>query len=87
VVEPAYYNYGSYHFCVGAIAVGNAQFGQGSELIFLDEVGCVGSESTLIECRANAVGIHDCSHEEDAGVQCKILGLHTKLMLGPNLRS
>ena len=54
----------------GAIASGNAQFGQGSGSIFLDEVMCTGFESNLTSCPANPVGAHDCVHEEDAGVQC-----------------
>ena len=54
----------------GANATGNAQFGQGLGSIFLDEVMCTGFESNLTRCPANAVGVHDCVHEEDAGVQC-----------------
>jgi hypothetical protein len=50
----------------------NAQFGSGSGAIFLDEVRCVGNESRLIDCPANAIGDHDCIHSEDAGVQCAI---------------
>jgi hypothetical protein len=67
---------------VGAIGVGNAQFGEGSGPIFLDEVRCLGFESRLIECPANPVGNHDCSHMEDAGVQCEFLSL--RLGLGPS---
>ena len=31
---------------------------------------CTGFESNLTSCPANPVGVHDCVHEEDAGVQC-----------------
>ena len=34
----------------GAVAFTSAQFGVGSDPIFLDEVGCSGSESNLIDC-------------------------------------
>ena len=56
----------------GATAFGVARFGQGSGLIFLDEVQCVGFESRLRECPANPIGGHDCDHSEDAGVQCAL---------------
>jgi hypothetical protein len=36
----------------------------------LDNVGCSGAESRLIDCSHNAIGSHDCSHSEDAGVTC-----------------
>ena len=38
--------------------------------IWLDEVQCTGSELRLIDCPANAIGIHNCGHSEDAGVRC-----------------
>ena len=38
--------------------------------IYLDEVNCTGEESQLLECRHNGIGVHDCSHYQDAGVRC-----------------
>ena len=38
--------------------------------ILLDEVNCTGEESQLLECRHNGIGVHDCSHYQDAGVRC-----------------
>ena len=38
--------------------------------IWLDNVNCHGTETRLIDCPANALGVHDCDHTEDAGVRC-----------------
>ena len=51
-------------------ALGEAYFGEGSGPIHYDEVTCNGTETRLADCAHNGVGIHDCSHSEDAGVQC-----------------
>ncbi|NWX80002.1 HIPL1 protein, partial [Alca torda] len=48
-----------------------AEFGEGTSLrILLDDVQCSGQEKTLLECDHADVGMHNCSHEEDAGVVC-----------------
>ena len=54
----------------GVISFQNAQFGQGSGRIWLDDVMCLGSEPSLIGCPASPIGTHNCGHSEDAGVQC-----------------
>ncbi|XP_021237377.1 deleted in malignant brain tumors 1 protein-like isoform X9 [Numida meleagris] len=51
-------------------APGSAHFGQGSDPIWLDNVHCIGTESTLEECTLNNWGEHNCGHSEDAGVVC-----------------
>ena len=39
--------------------------------IWLDEVQCTGNETRLIDCPASNLGIHDCTHDQDAGVRCR----------------
>ena len=54
----------------GVTAFSRAAFGEGTGPILLDNVNCFGTESRLADCFANAIGSHDCSHDEDAGVRC-----------------
>ena len=49
----------------------NAYFGQGSGPIWLDNVLCKGTESTLAGCGHLGVDINvGCDHYDDAGVRC-----------------
>ncbi len=51
-------------------AFSNAYFGQGTGPIYLDDVTCFGSETSLDQCFASEFGQHNCHHFEDAGVRC-----------------
>ena len=46
----------------------SARFGAGSGQIWLDNVGCSGSESSIENCPHNGWGIENCDHGEDASV-------------------
>ena len=49
----------------------------GTGQIWLDNVQCVGNETRLIDCPANQLGVHNCMHFEDAGVNCQVAVIST----------
>ena len=65
-------------FLTGATAFVRASFGPGTGPILLDNVGCSGSETRLVDCINNGIGVNNCGHNEDAGVrcQCKLYYMH-----------
>ncbi|XP_041485964.1 deleted in malignant brain tumors 1 protein-like [Lytechinus variegatus] len=59
----------------GALAaLPNAEFGEGSGEIFLDEVQCNGTETNIQNCKHNGIRVHNCMHKEDASVICRQAG-------------
>ena len=57
----------------------DAFYGQGSGRTWLDDVDCVGTESSIGDCLHSGWGYHNCDHIEDAGVKCN--GSYGKLIL------
>ncbi|KAK3544708.1 hypothetical protein QTP86_026111 [Hemibagrus guttatus] len=51
-------------------ALHHSHFGSGSGFIWMDDVSCTGSESTLKNCGSVEFGKHNCDHDKDAGVIC-----------------
>uniref|UniRef100_A0A4W4DYR4 SRCR domain-containing protein n=1 Tax=Electrophorus electricus TaxID=8005 RepID=A0A4W4DYR4_ELEEL len=59
-------------------AVHNAHFGPGSGPIWMDNVTCSGSESTLKNCRSAGWGKHNCNQTNNVGIICSV-----RLVSGP----
>uniref|UniRef100_A0A670Y884 Neurotrypsin n=1 Tax=Pseudonaja textilis TaxID=8673 RepID=A0A670Y884_PSETE len=49
------------------------EFAPGQSFILLDDVACIGTESSLMDCPHSNWGQHDCSHEEDVGIRCSLV--------------
>ena len=60
----------SFTFLAGAQSLGKAFFGQGSGPVFMNNVECQGTEDSIFFCLSDAIGVHDCDHNNDAGVVC-----------------
>ena len=56
----------------GAASYSNAVFRPGSGPIWLDNLGCSGSEFSLLQCPHRGKGVHNCIHHEDVTVSCLI---------------
>jgi hypothetical protein len=46
------------------------RFGGGSGQIWMDNLACDGTQSSLEACGHNGWGTHNCGHHEDVGVEC-----------------
>uniref|UniRef100_A0A3B4BL78 SRCR domain-containing protein n=1 Tax=Pygocentrus nattereri TaxID=42514 RepID=A0A3B4BL78_PYGNA len=57
-------------------ALSDAHYGPGSGPIWMNNMSCSGSETTLKNCRSDGWRKHNCSHFKDAGVVClgKLVG-------------
>uniref|UniRef100_A0A3B4DWN1 SRCR domain-containing protein n=1 Tax=Pygocentrus nattereri TaxID=42514 RepID=A0A3B4DWN1_PYGNA len=51
-------------------ALSDAHFGSGSGPVWMDDIDCSGSESTLKNCRSGRWGKNNCDHNKDVGVIC-----------------
>ena len=55
-------------------AYGSAYFGAGEGPIWLDNLQCNTSESRLEDCPNKGLLVNDCTHNQDAGVECITTG-------------
>ena len=55
----------------GAIPHYGAFYGQGSGPIFLSQLHCTGSESSILDCARDVYSMMLCTHSKDAGVECQ----------------
>ena len=51
-----------------------------SNTLILDEVRCRGTESRLIDCPANTIGVENCTHTRDVGLICDPEGMSIVLL-------
>ncbi|XP_071963894.1 uncharacterized protein [Antedon mediterranea] len=59
-------------------------FGEGTGVIFLNDVDCQGTESSLAYCRNTNWVEQNCTHRRDAGVRCRPLEESIRLVGGSN---
>ena len=52
------------------VAYRHGHYRQGTGAILLDNIDCLGYESSLFLCSHSGVGNHNCIHSGDAGVRC-----------------
>ena len=71
-------------FSTGASSQGGSFYGQGSGLVYLDDVKCDGIEGALINCSRRRFGFVDSNcrtHSKDASVICPTCKLLKSLKL------
>ena len=69
--SPCYLTHHDIAYMTDAVAFSNAHFGAGTGSIYIDDVGCIGSEINLIDCPRNSTVYCRNGHSEDAGVRCQ----------------
>ena len=58
-------------FSSGAIGLTNSPYGQGTGTIMLDDLQCIGTERSIVDCQHAPFGQSNCQHTEDVGVKCQ----------------
>ena len=58
-------------FCSsGASFEAASVYGEASGTIWLDDLVCTGSETSIVQCQSNGWGVHNCGHSEDVAISC-----------------
>ena len=60
-----------FHYRYYGRVIGNT-YGPGEGTIWMDNVNCSGSESSLDDCSHNGWGISDCDHNNDVSIDCTV---------------
>ena len=58
-------------YIAGGTAYSNAHYGSGSGPIYLTDVSCTSSKTSLLQCNSDPILSGSCTHSEDAGVKCE----------------
>ena len=58
------------HFRKVGLAFYDLRYGRGTGEILLDDVVCVGNETSLINCQHADFGDINCFHQEDISIMC-----------------
>ena len=53
-----------------------SRYGQGTGPIMLDDVRCVGDETSIFDCPHRGLGVRDCDHNKDVSVSCGTSPVH-----------
>ena len=61
------------------MGISRSFFGAGSDPTFIDDSACDGTEDHLIDCTYTS--LEDCTHNEDASVQCAYNGKSINFVL------
>ena len=62
----------------GSTAFRRAEFGEGSGIVYLEGLECIGDEDSLLDCPMDVeLGLSLCEHSNDAGIRCHGMTLPT----------
>ena len=57
-------------YTYGIRSTSSKEFGPGNGTIWLDNIGCTGDETHILNCTHAGLGEHNCAHHEDVGIVC-----------------
>ena len=70
---------------VDSLPIRKSEYGSFFGNILLDNLICTGYENSLLDCVDESdIGVHNCDHNEDAGVECMSLCVESSVRLIPS---